>query len=498
MTERSDQPKNEEKRPPGPPELTPPDVSDAQEHQASRTRLLLVLGFGLLLVLAAVVVLMLPVSQEVTPQTQKELPVQSPVPQLSPLEQAAEAESRQEVTRLLGVWLRTQAAGEAENVAGWGPKVYAAAVSRAQECDRFLVEQKFLEATAACEEAINSLEGLLAEKETLLVEALDAGDLALAAGDVNLAVDHFQQALAIAPDHEQATAGLRRAERLPEVLELMATGLSLEQAGDVPGAEQSYAAAATLDPDYLPAHESLVRVQGAISGQKFRQAMSRALQALERGDLTTAGQALQTARALKPNDPALSDLQLQLSRARLTGKLARLQQQAESLEKRERWGEALEVCKQALALDSHAAFAVSCQDRVSPRIALDQRLKAILNNPDRLYTDGPLQEARKVLAHASQLAPDGPRLTSQVDQLAQLIRLAETEVEVLIQSDGLTEVVIFHVGRLGPFLEKKLTLRTGNYTATGSRNGYRDVRQTLQVRPGLGVMVFSLRCEEPI
>jgi hypothetical protein len=65
-------------------------------------------------------------------------------------------------------------------------------------------------------------------------------------------------------------------------------------------------------------------------------------------------------------------------------------------------------------------------------------------------------------------------------------------------SDGLTDVVIYHVGRLGLFQEKQLVLRTGNYTATGSRNGFRDVRQTLKVRPGSGKMVFTLRCEEPI
>jgi hypothetical protein len=79
-----------------------------------------------------------------------------------------------------------------------------------------------------------------------------------------------------------------------------------------------------------------------------------------------------------------------------------------------------------------------------------------------------------------------------------LITEAEAEVAVTLYSDGLTDVVVYHVGRLGTFQEKRLVLRTGNYTATGSRTGYRDVRQTLKVRPGSATLTFRLQCEEPI
>ena len=99
-------------------------------------------------------------------------------------------------------------------------------------------------------------------------------------------------------------------------------------------------------------------------------------------------------------------------------------------------------------------------------------------------------------AEAAGAAAD--RAAGEAAVLAARIQQAEAEIEVVIMSDGLTDVAIYHVGRLGLFQEKQLVLRTGNYTATGSRNGFRDVRQTLKVRPGSGKMVFTLRCEEPI
>ena len=129
---------------------------------------------------------------------------------------------------------------------------------------------------------------------------------------------------------------------------------------------------------------------------------------------------------------------------------------------------------------------------------MDRQLQGVFSHPERLFEDAPLKAARQLLAFASTIEPRGPQLAEQVRRLSALITEAEAEVEVVIKSDGLTEISIYHVGRLGSFLEKRLVLRTGDYTATGNRNGYRDMRQTLKVRPGSGSLVFTLLCKEPI
>jgi hypothetical protein len=226
--------------------------------------------------------------------------------------------------------------------------------------------------------------------------------------------------------------------------------------------------------------------------------MSQALQALSAGRLSAAGKALKQAGAIRPGDPAVSDLKQQLSNRRLAVQLDSLRQEAARLEQAERWPDALKACENALALDARAAFATACQERVSRRIDLDKQLQGFLTRPERLFEDAPLEAARQLLAFARSIEPSGPRLAGQVKRLAGLVAEAEAQVEVLIKSDGLTEISIYHVGRLGQFLEKRLVLRTGDYTATGSRNGYRDTRQTFKVRPGSGTLVFTLLCEEPI
>jgi tetratricopeptide (TPR) repeat protein len=459
------------------------------------------LACGLLLIIAAGLVLFLPLVQkdrDTGPQLDSQ-DARTVVPPPRPQRQAApNDDSTREIDRLIGVWLQKQAEAEAENIAAWGGDAYTEAVSLARECDRLLGEKQYLPAKASCEGAIDGLDDLMASQDTLLEDAVTDGLLALEQGDADAAAGHFQQALAINGDDKRALSGVQRAEQLPAVLRFLQDGLAMENANDPDGALVAFTEAATRDPDFVPAQEAVARVRAEIAEREFQQAMSRSLQAMADGKLSAARSALQKAESIRPGDRAVRDLKQQLSRTQLTGRLAALRQEAERLEQEERWPEALKSCKEALSLDSHAAFAASCKERVGLRIDLDRRLKTILAKPERLFEDGPMEEARQTLAHATEVPLRGPVLATQIGQLEKLITQAEAEIEVVILSDGLTDVVVYHIGRLGRFQEKRLVLRTGDYTATGSRDGFRDVRQTLKVRPGFGKMVFTLRCEEPI
>lgn len=500
MTEDPRSTKKAEKRPEKTPTLIPPDATGKTEKASSRTGLLLILGCGLLLIIAALLVVFLPLQQDspVIADQPEQQEARPPAPQTNTEQVTPKDDFVREIDRLMGIWLQKQAEAEAVNVAAWASDSYAEAALLAKECDRLLGEQQYLPAKDSCEGAIEKLDTLMASRDALLEAALAAGTLALEQGDPNAASGHFQRALAIEADDARAINGLHRAEQLPAVLSALQEGLTMEKAGDAKGALLAFSAAANLDPDFVPAQSALDRVRAEIAEDEFQQAVSRALQAMTDGKLSAAGTALQRAESIKPGDRAVQDLKQQLARTRLAGRLSALRQSAEQLEQKEQWPEALQACEEALSLDAQAAFAVSGKQRVSVRIALDNRLNAIFAKPERLFEDGPLNEARQTLAQAEAMTPRGPILTARINQLGQLITQAEAEIEVVILSDGLTDVAIYHVGRLGLFQEKSLILRTGDYTATGSRNGFRDVRQTLKVRPGSGPMVFTLRCEEPI
>ncbi len=497
MSEESRQKKPTEQQT-RPPDLVPPGAETAEQSKPSRLVPLAIVGTGLLLAIFALLVIFLPMGSDDRAAKGSAEPSQITAKQALQEASAPDSRAAAEIEGLIGDWLREQAGAEAANIAAWGGETYAGAVALEQECERLLGEREYLLARDSCTAAITELGQLMTAKPDLLEQALLAGNLALENGEPEAATELFQRALAIDTDSEQALAGIQRAENLPKVLQFVKDGTGLENSGDAKGALLAFQAAVSLDPAYPPAREALKRVETSVADREFQQAMSQALQALSAGRLSAAGQALQQAGAIRPGDPAVSDLKQQLARRHLAAQLDNLRQEAARLEQAEHWPEALQSCEKALTLDAHASFAATCKERVGRRVDLDKQLQGLLAQPERLFEDAPLKGARQLLALARTIEPRGPRLANQIKLLTGLITEAEAEVEVVLKSDGLTEIAIYHVGRLGRFLEKRLVLRTGDYTATGNREGYRDTRQTLKVRPGAGALTFTLLCKEPI
>lgn len=501
MTDTNDPAKPAESGPRRTPVLTPPARAETPAPKAGRYAVLLLAGCGLLLVALALLVLIFPMTRDhadtpgLVTAVQTSLPptpAGSQPPQREELAGAARSEG------LIGDWLRLQARAEAENVSNWGEAAYNQALTGAEECDRLFREQDYLAAEGACTAAIATLDQLLSGKQALLAQALEAGQQDLSRGDPIAAAAAFQKALAIEAGNAQALAGQARAAQLPQVLRHIEQGLLLETAGDRNGALQEFASAVRLDPDFAPAREHHDRIRTLIAEGEFRTAMSRALQAMQTGQLTDAAKALARARALRPQDPAVVDLGRQIATRQRAGQLEALRRQADMLASEERWSDALQTCTKAMGLDDKAAFARACQEQARQRVELDRRLQGFLDQPERLFDKARLEEARQLHVHAAGITPSGERLHSQLARLDGLIAEASAEVTVLIKSDGQTDISLYHVGRLGRFEEKRLILRTGDYTATGSRPGYRDLRHVLKIRPGQGALVFTLVCEEPI
>jgi len=156
------------------------------------------------------------------------------------------------------------------------------------------------------------------------------------------------------------------------------------------------------------------------------------------------------------------------------------------------------IYRKVLARVPQVAFARQGVTFASDRERLHQQLDHYLQDPTRVYSDQPRANAEKLLASAANPPARETRLTEKVRRLQALINEATTPRTVTLKSDGLTSVQIYHVGRLGQFIDHQVELRPGTYTVVGSRPGYRDVRQTLTVKPGTEQPSMEIRCEETV
>lgn len=312
-------------------------------------------------------------------------------------------------------------------------------------------ERNPADAESAASRSLELVVGLEGEASELLDASLRAGALALERDEVDEATGRFTMALRLDPDSGVAKKGLERAAKRPALLEEVARARAAADRRDgLTQAIRLARQASSLDPEYEPAR-TLLRT-------------------LER---RRAAQALAIA-------------------------LAEHRQKAERFEAQEQWAEAVAEYEAALARKKDAEFARISLPRARERAALDDRIAPLAQAPKTIFNPKGRKSAREALEKARLVTDPGPRLQQQVQIVEHSLELAETPVSVTLISDDRTEVAVFHVGRQGTFDRKGLQLLPGTYTVVGSRNGYRDVRRTLEVEPGTPTMSFVVRCEEAL
>jgi hypothetical protein len=227
-------------------------------------------------------------------------------------------------------------------------------------------------------------------------------------------------------------------------------------------------------------------------------AVSDGLAALERGALAEARDAFARAEAARPGTPSVRDGLARLQAAQKDASLTEHRSRALRAEAAEDWRAARDEYEAAQKLDAAVAFAVEGRPRATQRLALDERIEGHLKRPDRLSTAAVAHEAEAVLDRAAEVEQPGPRLARQIEALRGALAAARIEVPVRLVSDGLTEVSVLRVGRLGLFKEKTLQLRPGSYVVVGTRRGYRDRRVVLEVTARGTAEPLRVRCEETL
>jgi hypothetical protein len=457
-------------------------------------------GLGVLLVVALGVVFLLPgVVQERAPPVARP----APPPPAAPVEEGvADENSAPEQQALadevLGELLVLQDRLRERGVERWGGGDWSEVQRLAGDGDARYRERNYPEAATNYRRALTLLKVLQTRVDEVLAGALAEGDAALLAGDRRRALDSYELALAVDADNPLARRGLERAGRLQEVLTLMSEATARESAGDLRGAADAYGEALGIDPDWTPAREGRARTEGALVTAAYERQMARGYSALAQRDWSASRDAFNAALRSRPGDAdARAALQQVAAEERLQRVVA-LEARARELEAAEDWPGAVRQYEAALQLDATLQSAQQALAKARRRAELGRRLEDAVADADDLNEDPAWQAARALADEARAAQPVGPKLAAQIAALERVLRVAATPVPVRFESDNLTDVVIYKVGRLGNFDTRTIELRPGSYVAVGSRDGYRDARRSFRVAADGSTPPIVVRCEEPI
>lgn len=342
------------------------------------------------------------------------------------------------------------------------------------------------------------LERLAGEAAAAAQSQVEAGERALADGQAQVARQAFELALQIEPANARAAAGLKRSGGLAPVLPLLADAETALAAGDAARAIDLYGQVLKGDPLNAAANAGLAKARATVSDEAYSRQVGDALASLRAGRYAEARQALERARALRPQAPEVAAGFAELASALASRDLSGIRTRGAEHEAAERWAEALAVYDDLLAQDPSLEFARAGRARALPRAELARGLQGLIDRPERLAAAEVRAEAARLLAQARAVADAGPLLRSQAAKVESQLPLYEKPVRVALESDGLTSIAIQRVGTLGSFARQEVELKPGRYVVVGTRAGYRDVRREIMVAPGQALQPVQVRCVEPI
>ncbi len=237
-----------------------------------------------------------------------------------------------------------------------------------------------------------------------------AGAKALLEGRSADARSAFELAGKLEPKNAAATAGLKRAATLDEVLALVATAERLEKEGAVTAAADEFRKALALDSQAPRAAEGLARVGARVSGDAFASSMARGFEALAQTRYADARSAFDAANRVRPGSPEVAQALKQIEQEERTRTIAAKLATARDFESSERWAEALSEYRAVLQLDSTVTFANDGVARAAPRAEINEQLELYLTQPERLFSVPVRSSARETLQRAQAIAAAGPVL----------------------------------------------------------------------------------------
>ena len=419
----------------------------------------------------------------------------------SPFAEAQLAKVRRSAQEVLQSLLETQSRLESRGVDQWAADDFLTASGIAVEGDALYRAQNFDEAEALYQQALDSLIALEARlsdeidsRLALLLEAIESGDETTAGAIAPL----VQQ---MAPDSDAMFDAVERVPLMPDIADLEAAAKASFEQGRFSTAVSQIDEALGLDP----AHQRLAKVarlyKSALTTQRFEDAMTTGFRLLGDSDFAGARASFQSAKRILPAADGPGAALAQLEEAETLSRLNALLGEAAKLSAEEQWTEVVAVLEQALAIDATLVEASEGLEQARPLAELFAKLDTIVEKQARLVDPVVLSEAEASLSEAEVALGTNPQtwpvLKRKLVAVRSAVATASTPLPVVITSDGVTEITIKRVARLGTVSSRTVSLRPGQYQFLGSRNGYRDVLITANINAASDNRI-DVRCEQAI
>ena len=261
---------------------------------------------------------------------------------------------------------------------------------------------------------------------------------------------------------------------------------------------QSFEDALSIDSNWEPAKNGLNRSKKSFEEEIFQESISKGYQYLNEENFEEAEGLFNQSLLIRPNSQEAKQALDELNLKRIASLTKSLKYKGLIAEVNEEWKQAKGFYEDILVIDPNIEEVKESLSRVESRILLASEMKSIITRSDSYNDNKVLGQAQAILDTARSIERIGPKLQESIQKLDALIQVALIPIDVIFESDELTEVTIFKVDQMGTFLQRIVSLRPGIYTARGSRRGFKDETIRFRVAPNQQNQRIRIVCNKKI
>ncbi len=374
--------------------------------------------------------------------------------------------------------------------------LYNAILAKANEGDILFGQGEYDAALSKFNSALEELGQLLETVNAEFDEWMEAGVAALDDRDTEAAQVAFQNASAIKPLVQSAQIGLQRVARLPKINELLRESDRAVLRGQWDDALAYLSQVEDLDSLTPGVDDRRSRINQSKAEEELNELLSQGHQALNQDDFDEADRMFNEVLQRQPGNVAATTGLQQSALARVALRIEELRTRAQEEEDLLELEAALATYDEVLEIDAKLDFAIKGKERVFEILTVNEQMHVVLGDPGVLSADDELSKSVQLLERAEKLRGHSTDFDRSLTEFANLIDFASQHLTVVLVSDNATEVTLSTRGKLGLFERREIQLRPGRYQLVGSRDGWVDVRKSINV--GRGMQPVRIVCEEQI
>jgi len=340
-------------------------------------------------------------------------------------------------------------------------------------------DQAFAQLSSAIKKATDAL----AEFDGEFAAAVDNAKSALSVDAYREASTAINMALKLKPNDPDTLNLREQIEALPQILSLIEQAAVARTENNLLKEQQLSEEISALDPNRTAYADRAADINTILVNRKYEDIIISGNEASRSSNLKALQQSVEVARSLFPSRSETKDLENKLVELKQKIAFNRFMTNAHIAVTNDKWNDALTAFKQAETIHPNDQEVIGGIALASQIIQHQNSLQDFNNNPGRLVNETIRKSAENTLDNASTLGTISPHLNNQINQLKTNIEIYNQPIEILVISDGLTDISVRGVGQVGTVKQYSIRLKPGNYRLEGKRQGYKTKSVSITIAP---------------